>query len=39
VPPGQVAKADGAAITSHFYPDATTHITQNRFPASFAYMR
>ena len=39
LPPGQVANADGAAITSHFYPDATTHITQNRFPASFAYMR
>lgn len=39
LPPGQVANADGAAITSHFYPDASTHITQNRFPASFAYMR
>ena len=39
LPPGQVANADGAAITSHCYPDATTHITQNRFPASFAYMR
>jgi len=39
LPPGQVANADGAAITSHFYPDAATHITQNRFPASFAYMR
>lgn len=39
LPEGQVANADGAAITSHFYPDAHTHITQNRFPASFAYMR
>lgn len=39
LPEGQVANDDGAAITSHFYPDASTHITQNRFPASFAYMR
>ena len=34
-----MANADGAAITSHFYPDASTHITQNRFPTSFTYMR
>lgn len=39
LPKGQIANQDGAAITTHFYPDARTHITQNRFPSSFAYMR
>jgi cholesterol oxidase len=29
----------GPTISSHFYPDAITHITQNRFPASYAFMR
>lgn len=39
LPKGQVGNADGACITTHFYADANTHVTQNRFPASFAYMR
>ena len=29
----------GTTISSHFYPDASTHITQNRFPRSYAFMR
>lgn len=29
----------GTAISSHFYPDAETHITQNRFPAGYTYMK
>ncbi|MDI1301584.1 MAG: GMC family oxidoreductase [bacterium] len=29
----------GATISSHFYPDAHTHITQNRFPASYGFMK
>lgn len=29
----------GATISSHFYPDAKTHITQNRFPASYTFMK
>lgn len=29
----------GATISSHFYPDEHTHITQNRFPASYNFMR
>jgi cholesterol oxidase len=39
LPKGQKGNADGACITTHFYADANTHVTQNRFPASFAYMR
>ena len=31
--------ADGTAISSHFYPDAETHITQNRFPPAYGFMR
>jgi cholesterol oxidase len=31
--------ADGATISSDFHPDATTHVTQNRFPASYGFMR
>ncbi|MGB8330926.1 MAG: GMC family oxidoreductase [Polyangiales bacterium] len=30
---------DGAAISSHFYPNAHTHITQNRFPRGYDFMR
>ena len=30
---------DGTAISSHFYPDAHTHITQNRFPPAYRFMR
>lgn len=29
----------GATISSHFYPDAHTHVTQNRFPESYGFMR
>jgi len=29
----------GTTISSHFYPDARTHITQNRFPPSYGFMR
>lgn len=30
---------DGTTISSHFHADPRTHITQNRFPASYAFMR
>ncbi|MCA9991449.1 MAG: GMC family oxidoreductase [Anaerolineales bacterium] len=29
----------GPTITSHFYPNGHTHITQNRFPAGYNFMR
>ena len=29
----------GPAITSHFYPNDHTHITQNRFPQGYSFMR
>ena len=29
----------GTAISSHFYPDEHTHITQNRFPNGYNFMR
>lgn len=29
----------GTAISSHFYPNGHTHITQNRFPAGYDFMR
>ncbi|MEW5734743.1 MAG: GMC oxidoreductase [Thermodesulfobacteriota bacterium] len=29
----------GTAISSDFYPDTSTHITQNRFPRAFDFMR
>ena len=29
----------GTAISSHFYPDADTHITQNRFPMGYTFMK
>lgn len=29
----------GATISTHFYPDSKTHITQNRFPASYSFMK
>ena len=29
----------GTTISSHFYPDETTHITQNRFPQSYEFMK
>jgi len=30
---------NGTAISSHFYPNAHTHITQNRFPPGYDFMR
>jgi cholesterol oxidase len=30
---------DGVAISSDFYPNAHTHITQNRFPENYHFMR
>lgn len=35
----KVDVTDGAAISTHFYPDAKTHITQNRLPPSYGSMR
>lgn len=29
----------GATISSHFYADSRTHITQNRFPQSYSFMK
>lgn len=29
----------GTAISSHFYPDDHTHITQNRFPSGYTFMK
>ncbi len=29
----------GTAISSHFYPDGHTHITQNRFPRGYTFMK
>lgn len=29
----------GATISSHFHADARTHITQNRFPESYSFMK
>jgi cholesterol oxidase len=29
----------GTAISSDFYPDAQTHVTQNRFPPGYGFMR
>jgi cholesterol oxidase len=37
-PPGTDV-TQGATISSDFYPDPTTHVTNNRFPASYRFMR
>jgi len=29
----------GTAISSHFYPDDHTHVTQNRFPKGYTFMK
>lgn len=31
--------ADGSTISSDFHPDPSTHVTNNRFPASYGFMR
>jgi cholesterol oxidase len=36
---GPDLSTDGPTITSHFHPDATTHVTQNRMPAGYRFMR
>jgi cholesterol oxidase len=36
---GEDVSTDGATISSDFHPDDTTHVTQNRFPASYGFMR
>lgn len=38
-PDGAVDVTDGATISSDFHPDATTHVTNNRFPRSYGFMR
>lgn len=37
-PPGTDV-TEGATISSDFYPDPATHVTNNRFPASYSFMR
>ena len=29
----------GATISSHYYPDSLTHVTNNRFPKSYTFMK
>ena len=38
-PDGRVDVSDGATISSDFNPDAVTHVTNNRFPQSYGFMR
>ncbi|MFN8169401.1 MAG: GMC family oxidoreductase N-terminal domain-containing protein [Candidatus Nanopelagicales bacterium] len=38
-PDASVDVTDGATISSDFHPDASTHVTNNRFPASYGFMR
>jgi cholesterol oxidase len=38
-PPGGVDVTEGATISSDFHPDDLTHVTNNRFPHSFGFMR
>ena len=38
-PDDAVDVTDGATISSHFHPDARTHVTNNRFPESYGFMR
>ena len=35
----QMDLTHGTAISSHFYPDDHTHITQNRFPKGYTFMK
>ncbi|MCB8998246.1 MAG: GMC family oxidoreductase [Actinobacteria bacterium] len=37
-PPGTDI-SEGATISSDFYPDSHTHVTNNRFPKSYGFMR
>jgi cholesterol oxidase len=38
-PPGGPDVTDGATISSDFHPDELTHVTNNRFPRSYGFMR
>ncbi len=38
-PDGSVDVTDGSTISSDFHPDSSTHVTNNRFPASYGFMR
>ncbi len=38
-PRGGVDVTDGSTISSDFHPDELTHVTNNRFPRSFGFMR
>lgn len=38
-PPGGPDLIDGPTISSDLWPDAQTHVTNNRFPDSYAFMR
>ena len=38
-PPGGPDVTDGATISSDFHPDELTHVTNNRFPRAFGFMR
>ncbi|MDP4014039.1 MAG: GMC family oxidoreductase [Candidatus Nanopelagicales bacterium] len=31
--------SDGSTISSHYYPDSLTHVTNNRFPKSYGFMK
>lgn len=37
-PPGTDI-SQGATISSHYYPDSVTHVTNNRFPKSYTFMK
>lgn len=38
-PDQQIDLSRGPTLSSHFHPDATTHITQNRLPPSYRFMK
>ncbi len=38
-PEGTEDLSQGVTISTDFYPDAHTHITQNRFPAGYTFMK
>lgn len=38
-PDAELDLRGGSTISSHFYPDRHTHITQNRFPRGYNFMR
>ena len=38
-PDSSIDVTDGTTISSDFHPDSTTHVTNNRFPASYGFMR